>query len=121
MDVSDHVRKLLHEGGLSIELEAVVLGARSFKANGQDVAKINVIGTPGGPMGHNVQCHPYGIFELDAEMKVFQGLGNQFEPRRIKFRADLKPINSSGGYVMHLLEIVEEDAKAGGSFDQELR
>lgn len=106
MDISDQARQLLQEGGLRIELEAVVLGTRHFKADGRDVAKVNVIGTRDGPMGHSMQCKPYGIFELDAEMKVFDALDDLHEPKRLRFRADLKPINGNGAYVVHLLEVV---------------
>jgi len=113
MEISDQARQLLQAGGLAIELDAVVFGARTFRADGRDVAKVNVLGTPGGPMGHNIVCNPYGVFELDAEMSVFQALGELPEPRRIKFLADLKPINSSGGYVVHLLEIMDRDVEIG--------
>lgn len=51
-----------------------MLGTRLFKADGRDVAKINVIGTTAGLIGHNVARSPYRIFELDAEMNVFHAL-----------------------------------------------
>jgi hypothetical protein len=108
MELSEQAKRLMREGGLVIELEAIVIGTRTFKANGQDVAKVTVNGSPRGPMGHGVECIPYGIFELDAEMAVFHQLGKVTEPKRFKFRADLKPINTSNGYVVHLLEIIEQ-------------
>lgn len=91
---------------LSIELEADVLGAHTFVAAGQPVAKVTVSGTPAGPMGRGVECFPAAIFELDASMDVYRALqGVRCWPARARFRADLKPINASGGYVVHLLEV----------------
>ncbi|HEY1027639.1 MAG TPA: hypothetical protein VGE28_08415 [Pseudomonas sp.] len=107
MEISDQAMQLLRDGGLTIELEAVVLSARTFKAAGKDVAKVTVVGTKGGPMGNNIQCSPYGIFELDADVSVFHDLaGLLTEPVRAKFKADLKPINEHGSYVVHLLEVI---------------
>lgn len=107
MTLSDQGMQLLREGGLSIELEAVVLSTRTFSAAGELVAKVTVIGFPGGPMGQGVNCKPYGIFELDAELDVYRALENSLaEPIRIRFQADLKPINSYGGYVVHLLKVL---------------
>lgn len=107
MEISDQAMQLLRDGGLTIEIEAVVLSARTFKAAGKDVAKVTVVGTKGGPMGNNIQCSPYGIFELDADVSVFHDLaGLLTEPVRAKFKADLKPINEHGSYVVHLLEVI---------------
>ena len=106
MGFGEQAERLKQDSGLMIELEAVVIGAYTFKANGQDVAKVTVNGTQGGPMGHGIECLPRGIFELDAEMTVFLQLGKLGEPKRFKFRADLKPININGGYAVHLLEVV---------------
>lgn len=89
-----------------IEMTAEVVGAYTFKANGKDVAKVTVLGNQGGPMGNGIECTPYGIFELDAEMAVFRALANIQAPSTIRFRADLKPINATGGYVIHILEIL---------------
>ena len=50
MEFSDEAIQLLRAGGLHIELEAVVLGAHTFKAAGKDVGKVTVVGTKGGPM-----------------------------------------------------------------------
>ncbi|MBF78487.1 MAG: hypothetical protein CMK86_11385 [Pseudomonadales bacterium] len=101
MELSDEAIQLLRAGGLHIELEAVVLGAHTFKAAGKDVGKVTVVGTKGGPMGHSIQCEPYGIFELDAEFSVYRELASRLdEPKRIKFKADLKPINDQGAYAM---------------------
>lgn len=107
MIVSDQAMQLLRDGGLSIEIEAVVLGTRTFSAAGELVAKVTVVGTPGGPMGQGVNCKPYGIFELDADLGVYRALeGILAEPVRVRFQADLKPINSFGGYVVHLHQVL---------------
>lgn len=91
---------------LIIELEADVFGSHTFVAAGQPVAKVTVSGTPAGPMGQGVECFPAGIFELDASLDVYRALqGVLCWPARVRFRADLKPINASGGYVVHLLEV----------------
>lgn len=107
MEFSDEAIQLLRAGGLHMELEAVVLGAYTFKAAGKDVGKVTVVGTKGGPMGHSIQCKPYGIFELDAEFSVYRELANRLDgPKRIKFKADLKPIKDQGAYAVHLLEVL---------------
>jgi len=107
VNISDQGMQLLREGGLSIVLEAVVLSTRTFSAAGELVAKVTVIGSPGGPMGQGVNCIPYGIFELDADLDVYRALeGMLAEPVRVRFQADLKPINSFGGYVVHLLKVL---------------
>ncbi|MEH6485272.1 MULTISPECIES: hypothetical protein [Pseudomonas] len=94
-------------GGLVIEIEAVVLGAHTFKARSQDVAKVTVMGNPSAPMGAGIVCSPNPIFELDACMAVFRALKDMHgSPIRMKFRADLKPINATGGYAVHLLEVL---------------
>lgn len=112
MNLSDQSMQLLRVGGLSIEIEAVVLGARTFSAAGELVAKVTVIGSPGGPMGQGVNCKPYGIFELDAHLDVYRALeGMLAEPARVRFQADLKPINSFGGYVVHLLKVLPHPAE----------
>jgi len=98
--------ELLQAGGLKIEAEGVAINARWFMADGKQVAKVTLIGSKGGPMGYGVQCEPYPIFEVDAEYSVFESLKLN-EPARIKFLADLKPINS-GGYVLHLLKVLEQ-------------
>lgn len=92
---------------MQIEITAEVVGAYTFKADGNDVAKITVLGNEGGPMGHGIECKPYGIFELDAEMDVFRALAGDIKGlSTMRFRADLKPINATGGYVIHVLEIL---------------
>jgi len=107
VELSDEAIQLLRAGGLHIELEAVVLSAHTFKAAGKDVGKVTVAGTKGGPMGHCIQCEPYGIFELDAEFSVYRELASWLaEPKRVKFKADLKPINDHGTYAVHLLEVL---------------
>ncbi len=63
-------------------------------------------------MGHQIQSQPYPIFELDAEMEVYRELAAFFDqhpstPACSKFKADLKPVTSSGRYVVHLLEVLE--------------
>lgn len=93
---------------LKIEIEALVLGSHTFQALGKDVARVTVIGTAGGPMGQGVQCEPAPVFELDADMGIHKALKVVKEfPVQVKFKADLKPINYAGGYVIHLLEIIE--------------
>lgn len=93
--------------GITIEIEAYVLGTHTFSAAGTTVAKVTVLGTPGGPMGQGIQCKPGGVFELDASMEVFSALSSRLtEPARFKFSADLKPINVTSGYVVHLLSLL---------------
>ncbi len=109
MEISEQCLALLRIGGLSIEIEAVVLGVRRFKAADGFVTKVTVAGTPGGPMGQGIECRPYGVFELDADIGVYESLENRLtEPVRIRFHADLKPINSSGGYVVHLISALPQ-------------
>lgn len=60
MEISEQAMQLLHDGGLTIEFEAVVLNARTFKAAGKDVAKVTVVGTKHGPMGNNSSALPTG-------------------------------------------------------------
>ncbi|MGP9826872.1 hypothetical protein ACT048_20575 [Ectopseudomonas khazarica] len=84
-----------------------MLNARTFKTAGKDVAKVTVVGAKGGPMGNNIQCSPYGTFELDADVSVFRDLaGRLAEPVRARFKVDLKPINEHSSYVVHLLEVI---------------
>lgn len=97
--------ELLRAGGLRIEVEGVVISARWFTADGQRVAKVTLLGSQDGPLGSGVQCAPYPIFEVDADYSVFKSLQLN-EPARLKFLADLKPINN-GGYVLHLLKVLE--------------
>lgn len=107
VEFSDEAIQLLRAGGLHIELEAVVLGTHTFKAAGKDVGKVTVVGTKGGPMGHSIQCEPYGIFELDAEFSVYRELASRLdEPKRVKFKADLKPIKDQRAYAVQLLEVL---------------
>jgi len=41
-------------------------------------------------MGQGVNCKPYGIFELDADLDVYRALENSLaEPVRVRFQADL--------------------------------
>jgi hypothetical protein len=99
-------------GGLQIIVEAIVISARWFTADNRPCAVVQVLGNRGGPMGHQFQSHPYPIFELDAEMSVYQQLADFFDqnpntPACGKFKADLKPVNISGRYVVHLLEALE--------------
>jgi hypothetical protein len=103
--ISDEAMELLLAGGLKIEVEGVVLSARWFEAEGKRVAKATLLGSKGGPMGSGVKCEPYPIFEVDADYSVFESLKLD-EPARLKFLADLKPINN-GGYVFHLLKVLE--------------
>lgn len=102
--ISGEAMDLLLAGGLKIEVEGVVLSARWFVADGKQVAKVTLLGSKDGPLGSGVQCSPYPIFEVDADYSVFESLRLQ-EPARIKFLADLKPINN-GGYVLHLLKVL---------------
>ncbi|MNT98961.1 hypothetical protein D3C72_2416830 [compost metagenome] len=51
-----------------------------------------------------MQCNPYPIFDVDADYSVFESLKLD-DPARLKFLADLKPINN-GGYVLHLLRVL---------------
>jgi len=67
---------------VQIEMTAEVVGAYTFKANGQDVTKVTVLGNQGGPMGNGIECTPYGIFELDAEMAV-SGLWLSFKGHQL--------------------------------------
>lgn len=82
-----------------------MLGTHCFPtAKGERAAKVTLVGGKDGPLGHGVQCSPYPIFEVDADYSVFESL-KLGEPARVKFLADLKPINS-GGYVLHLLKVL---------------
>ncbi|MOA38754.1 hypothetical protein D3C78_1604690 [compost metagenome] len=103
--ISGEAMELLQAGGLKIEVEGVVLSARWFTAEGQRVAKVTLLGSKDSPLGSGVQCNPYPIFEVDADYQVFESLRLD-EPVRLKFLADLKPINN-GGYVLHLLKVLE--------------
>lgn len=101
--------ELLQEGGLRIDVEAVVLSSRWFTANGNKVATVTLAGNKGGPMGVGVQCHPYGIFDVDAEYGVWLALRKYLDqaPIKARFIADLKPVTNER-YVLHLLEFVAE-------------
>lgn len=99
-------------GGLQITVEAIVISTRWFTAETKPCAVVQVLGNKGGPMGYQIQSHPYPIFELDAEMSVYQQLATFFDqnpntPACSRFRADLKPVNSAGRYVVHLLEMLD--------------
>lgn len=102
--ISGEAMELLRAGGLKIEVEGVVINARSFIADGQQVAKVTLLGSKDGPRGNGVHCNPYPIFEVDADYSVFENLKLD-EPERLKFLAELKPINN-GGYVLHLLRVL---------------
>ncbi len=102
--ISGEAMELLLAGGLKIEVEGVVISARWFVADGKRVAKVTLVGSKDGPLGSGVQCNPYPIFEVDADYSVFESL-RRAEPARLKFLADLKPINN-GGYVLHLLQVL---------------
>lgn len=92
---------------LKVKVEAVVVGIHTFLAGGHEVAKVTVLGNPDGPMGMGVQCSPGAVFELDADMSVYRMLkGRLGAPKPFQFSADLKPINASGGYAVHLLEVI---------------
>tara|TARA_R110002124_G_scaffold128157_2_gene288535 strand:- start:14593 stop:14892 length:300 start_codon:yes stop_codon:yes gene_type:complete len=92
---------------LKVEVSAVVVGVHSFFAGGNEVAKVTVLGNPDGPMGMGIQWSPAAVFELDAGMDIYRVLKGRLEaPKALQFRADLKPINASGGYAVHLLEVV---------------
>lgn len=104
LQIRDDAMELLQAGGLKIELEGVVISARWFTAEGKRVAKVTLIGSTDGPMGSGVQCNPFPIFEVDADYSVFESLKLD-EPARLKFLADLKPINN-GGYVVHLMKVL---------------
>jgi hypothetical protein len=102
--ISDEAMELLQDGGLKIKVEGVVLSARWFEADGKRVAKVTLLGSKDGPLGSGVQCNPYPIFDVDADYSVFESLKLD-DPARLKFLADLKPINN-GGYVLHLLRVL---------------
>lgn len=105
LQISGDAIELLLAGGLKIEVEGVVLSARWFPtAVGQRAAKVTLVGSKDGPLGSGVQCNPYPIFEVDADYSIFESLKLD-EPTRVKFLADLKPINN-GGYVLHLLQVL---------------
>ncbi len=104
-------------GGLQLTVEAVVVATRWFTAQNTPCAVVTVLGNKGGPMGNQIQSHPYPIFELDAEMTVYRLLADFFDkhpdtPACARFKADLKPVTSAGRYVVHLLELLEVHAPA---------
>lgn len=113
MEISDRAMQQLKDGGLKIQLEAVVLGVRTIRVDGTDLAKINALGPLAAQWDTTLCASPYRVFELDAEMSVFQALCELPEPKRMKFLADLKPVNSNGGYVAHLLQILDQGLGAG--------